>query len=334
MSLQSAALLVILAALWGGSFVFMRVAVPVLGPLPLTFARVALAAAALLVLGYAQRRLPDWRARWREFAVVGVVNSALPFGLYCYAELYITASTAAILNATSPFFGAIAAAIWLGEALTLSKLGGMLLGMAGVVALVGWHPGELNRNTTLAVGACLAAALCYGLGSVYAKRRLKGVPSFAVASASQFAAAIALAPFLPFASVPGPVSPAVILNVAALAIGSTAVAYLIYFKLIVDVGPSRALTVTFTVPANTTYFDGTVIDDLPNGMSFGASTAARAMPACAGRLPTLAPRPIHPAPGRAASPGSSTTLLRPPPIARSRSPTRWLSTTPTRTTPR
>jgi drug/metabolite transporter (DMT)-like permease len=248
MPMQSAALLVILAALWGGSFVFMRVAVPALGPLPLTFARVALAAAALLVVGYVQGRLPDLRARWREFAVVGVVNSALPFALYCYAELYITASAAAILNATSPFFGAIAAAIWLGEAFTLPKLGGMLLGMAGVVVLVGWHPGELNRDTTLAIGACLAAALCYGLGSVYAKRRLQGVPSFAVASASQMAAAIALAPVLPFASVPGPVSPVVIFNVMALAIGSTAVAYLIYFKLIADVGPSRALTVTFLIP--------------------------------------------------------------------------------------
>ena len=114
--------------------------------------------------------------------------------------------------------------------------------------LVGWHPETLTRDTALAVAACLAAAICYGLAGVYTKRRLQGVPSFAVACASQLAAAIALAPLLPFASSPGPISAAVIANVVALAIGSTAIAYLIYFKLIADVGPSRALTVTFLIP--------------------------------------------------------------------------------------
>jgi drug/metabolite transporter (DMT)-like permease len=248
MPTRSLALLLILAALWGGSFVFMRVAVPALGPVPLAFARVALATLALLALAVAQRRIPDFRGRWRDFAVVGVVNSALPFVLFCYAEQYVTASIAAILNATSPFFGAIAAAIWLGEPLTWRKVGGMLLGLAGVVVLVGWHPDTLTRDTALAVAACIAAAICYGLAGVYTKRRLQGVPSFAVACASQLAAAIALAPLVPFASSPGPISAVVIANVVALAIGSTAIAYLIYFKLIADAGPSRALTVTFLIP--------------------------------------------------------------------------------------
>ncbi len=207
MPTRSLALLLILAALWGGSFVFMRVAVPALGPVPLAFARVALATLVLLALAVAQRRIPDFRARWRDFAVVGVVNSALPFVLFCYAEQYVTASIAAILNATSPFFGAIAAAIWLGEPLTWRKAGGMLLGLAGVVVLVGWHPETLTRDTALAVAACLAAAICYGLAGVYTKRRLQGVPSFAVACASQLAAAIALAPLVPFASSPARFQP-------------------------------------------------------------------------------------------------------------------------------
>jgi drug/metabolite transporter (DMT)-like permease len=248
MPLSAVALLVTLAALWGGSFVFMRVAVPALGPLPLTLARVALAAAALLALAWARRRWPPFRARWRDFAVVGVVNSALPFVLFCYAEQYITASTAAILNATSPFFGAIAAALWLGEALTLRKTGGLLLGFAGVAILVGWHPEMLTRDTALAIAACLAAAVCYALGGIYTRRRLHDVPSFAVACASQVAATLALLPAVPFAVVPGPVSALVVANVAALALASTAVAYLIYFKLIAEVGPARALTVTFLIP--------------------------------------------------------------------------------------
>ncbi len=248
MTPRSVVLLVILAALWGGSFVFMRVAVPALGPIPLAFTRVTLAAAALLALAAAQRRMPDFRSRWREFAVVGIVNSALPFVLFCYAEQYITASAAAILNATSPFFGAIAAAIWLRDALTGRKVVGMLIGFAGVAVLVGWHPEDMTRDTALAIAACLAASLCYGLGGTYAKRRLSGVPSFAIACGSQLAAAVALAPAAAVMSIPGPVTPLVAANVVALALASTAIAYLIYFKLIADAGPARALTVTFLIP--------------------------------------------------------------------------------------
>ncbi len=245
---RSIALLLLLAALWGGSFVFMRVAVPALGPVPLTFARVALAACALLALALAQRRIPDLRTKWRAFAVVGIVNSALPFVLFCFAEQTITASAGAILNATAPFFGAIAAAIWLGEALTWRKLAGMVLGFGGVAVLVGWHPEPIAADTALAVAACLGATLCYALGSTYAKRKLAGVPPFAIACGSQLAAAIVLAPAVPFAGVHGPVTALVIGNVLALAIASTAVAYMIFFRLIADVGPTRALTVTFLIP--------------------------------------------------------------------------------------
>ena len=248
MPASSLALLVVLAALWGGSFVFMRVAVPALGPIPLAFARVALAAMALLVLALAWRRVPPLSTRWRDFAVVGVVNSALPFSLFCYAEQYVTASTGAILNATSPFFGAVAAAWWLGEALTARKIAGMTLGFAGVVTLVGWHPDELTPQVALAIAACLAAAMCYALGSVFAKKRLSDVPSFAVACASQVAAALALMPLLPLTTIPGPVTTAVAASVLALALGSTALAYLIYFKLVAEAGPQKALTVTFLVP--------------------------------------------------------------------------------------
>jgi len=248
MSARSVALLTILAALWGASFVFMRVAAPPLGAIALAFTRVALAAAALLAFAAAAARMPDLRRRWREFAVVGIVNSALPFLLFAYAEQFVTASTAAILNATSPFFGALAAAIWLDEPLTGRKMAGMALGCAGVAVLVGWQPQAMDRQTLLAVLACLAAPVCYGLGGTYAKKKLAGVPSFATACASLLGATIALAPIAPFASVPGPVDALVVGNVVALALCSTAVAYLIYFRLIEEAGPTRALTVTFLIP--------------------------------------------------------------------------------------
>jgi drug/metabolite transporter (DMT)-like permease len=248
MSARSTALLVALAALWGGSFAFMRVAVPAMGPLQLAFARVTLAALALVAFAAMRGRVPDLKPRWREFVVVGLVNSALPFALFSFAEQYVTASTAAILNATSPFFGAMCAAIWLGEPLTPRKTAGMALGLSGVALLVGWQPEPITLPIALALAACLIAALCYGLAGVYAKRTLRGVPSLAIALGSQASAALLLAPTFPASTIPGPVTALVIANVAGLALASTALAYLIYFRLIADVGPSRALTVTFLIP--------------------------------------------------------------------------------------
>lgn len=243
-----AARLLLLAGLWGGSFAFMRVAVPALGPLWLAFSRVALAFVALFALALARRSVSPLFAHWRSYLVIGTVNSALPFALFCFAEQYITASAAAILNATSPFFGALVAALWLGEALTLRKLAGMALGLAGVVVLVGWQPEPLSAAMLWATLACLAAAFCYGIASVYAKRRMAAIPSSAVALYSQLAAAIVLAPALCFVPVPRPLTPLVAANVLALALASTALAYLLYFRLIAALGPARALTVTFLIP--------------------------------------------------------------------------------------
>jgi len=243
-----AARLLLLAGLWGGSFAFMRVAVPALGPLWLAFSRVALAFIALFALSLARRSIPPLSAHWRGYLMIGAVNSALPFALFCFAEQYISASAAAILNATSPFFGALIAALWLGEVLTLRKIAGMALGLAGVVVLVGWQPEPLSGMMLWATLACLGAALCYGIASVYAKRRMAAVPSAAIALYSQLAAAVVLAPALCLVPAPGPLTPLVVANVLALALASTAFAYLLYFRLIATIGPARALTVTFLIP--------------------------------------------------------------------------------------
>ena len=240
--------LLLLAGLWGGSFAFIRVAVPELGALWLAFARVALAFAALFILALGRRAVPSFLAHWRSYAVIGIVNSALPFALFSFAEEYIGASTAAVLNATSPFFGAVVAALWLKDALTLPKLAGMGLGLAGVVVLVGWQAEPLTGTTLVASLACLAAAFCYGVASVYAKRNMRDVPSAAMALYSQLTAAIVLAPALTFVPLPSSPTPLVVGNVVALALGSTALAYLLYFRLIATIGPARALTVTFLIP--------------------------------------------------------------------------------------
>ncbi len=237
-----------LAALWGGSFAFIRVAVAALGPIWLAESRVTLAFAALLVLALLRRSVPSLAAHWRAYLATGLVNSALPFALFGFAEQTISASNAAILNATSPFFGAIVAAVWLREPLGARRMTGMALGLAGVVLLVGWQAEPLSTSMLLAALACLAAALCYGVASVYAKVRMSGIPSFAIALYSQLGAAIVLAPALPFVPQPAALSQLVAANVLALALASTAIAYLLYFRLIADVGPARALTVTFLIP--------------------------------------------------------------------------------------
>jgi drug/metabolite transporter (DMT)-like permease len=188
------------------------------------------------------------RERWRDYLVIGTINSALPFALYAFAEQSVSASTAAILNATSPFFGALVAALWIKEPLTLRQLAGMALGVGGVVWLVGWHGEPLTSSVIVAIFACLAAALCYGIASVYTKVRMSGVPSTSTALYSQLGAAVVLAPALSATPLPAPPSVLVTVNLLALAVASTAYAYRLYFRLIANVGPTRALTVTFLIP--------------------------------------------------------------------------------------
>ena len=248
MPIADIARLLTLAALWGGSFAFMRVAVAALGPLWLASSRVTLAFLALYALALARRDVPALRAHWRDYLTIGIINTALPFALFSFAAQHVTASTAAILNATSPFFATIIAAFWLKDRVTPAKISGMILGMVGVVLLVGWQPEAMSTHKLIAVSACLVAALSYGAASVFAKARLTGLPSFAIALYSQMTAMIVLAPALPFVPPPGSITPLVAANVLALAIASTAIAYMLYFKLIATIGPARALTVTFLIP--------------------------------------------------------------------------------------
>ena len=187
---RDAVRLLTLAGLWGGSFAFIRVAAPALGGVWLAFARVSLAFVALFALALARRALPLFLPRWRSYAAIGVINSALPFALFGFAEQYVGASTAAILNATSPFFAAIVSALWLHDPFTGSKRVGMALGLGGVALLVGWQA-DASTAVMLAILACLGAALCYAAASCYVKRYLREVPSHAVALYSQLTAAVA-----------------------------------------------------------------------------------------------------------------------------------------------
>jgi drug/metabolite transporter (DMT)-like permease len=257
--------LVLLGAIWGSSFLFIRVAVPSLGPFVLMELRVGLAAAALVLLAVAVSRLPKLRFRWKELLVLGAVNAAIPFSLIAASEINLTASLAAILNTTTALFAAVVAAVWMGEALTKGKVVGLVTGVVGVAVLVGWTPIALNGVVLLSVGASLLAAFSYALGGVYAKRAFAGTPPLALAIGQQTGAAMLLLP-LAVASLPTETpSLPVTLSTLALALLCTAVAYLLYFYLISSVGPTKTLTVTFLSPVFGALF-GVLFLDEPVGV--------------------------------------------------------------------
>ncbi|MEO0802492.1 MAG: DMT family transporter [Cyanobacteria bacterium J06642_2] len=242
------AVLLLLAAVWGGSFLFMRIAAPVLGPIWLIEFRVLLAGLVLLPLLAQMSLLRELRQNFISLLVVGCLNSALPFSLLAYASVSLPAGFTSILNATAPLFGTIIAGIWLKETFTLTRSIGFILGFIGVVVLVGWKTVDATPTSFLPVLAGLSAALMYAIAAPYIKQNLAGVPSLVVTTGSQLGAACLLLPALPF-TVPQQIpSVAVVISVITLALLCTAFAYILYFRLIHAVGATKALTVTYLVP--------------------------------------------------------------------------------------
>jgi drug/metabolite transporter (DMT)-like permease len=284
--------LILLGALWGGSFLFIRVAVPALGPFVLVGLRVGLAAAALFLYAFAANRLPKIRRRWRSFLVLGFLNAAVPFSLISAAEIHLTASLAAILNSTTVIFTAIVAAVWMGDALTTRKVVGIILGIVGVTVLVGWDPTALNGIVLLSVAAMLGGSLSYALGATYAKQAFSGIPPLGMAIGQQAAAMVLL---LPLAAVSLPAEPpslVVSLAMLGLALPSTAVAYLIYFQLIENVGPTSTVTVTLLVPVFGLLF-GVLLLDEPFG--FGTLAGLGIVLSSVVLITGIAPRKSKPA---------------------------------------
>lgn len=240
--------LVALAALWGASFIFLRIAVVPLGPIAASELRVALAATALLAwLRLAGIELA-WRAHWRFYLPVGLLNSAAPFALWAFSAAYLPASYLVVLNATSPLFGAVLSAVWLRERVTARAALGLAAGVAGVAMLVGLGPVRPTPAVLWGIAAGAVAALFYAVAAAYMRRRAADVDAAAAATGSQIGAALLLAPLivaLPPAAMPTPGEWAA---VATLGVLCTGIAYLLYFRLIADVGPTRALTVTFLIP--------------------------------------------------------------------------------------
>jgi len=240
--------LIVLAAIWGGSFIFMRIAAPVLGPIWTAQLRVGLGGLVLLAFFVLRGRSLGWREHGGHYLVLGVVNTALPFALFSFAAQHLPASYSVILNATSPLFGAVLAVFFLGEPLTAGKLGALGLGALGVALVTDLGATDRGAMFWPSIAACLVAPFCYAAGATYLKRRASHLDPAAISTASLLCAALVLAPGLPLAPPRAPATPAVIASVAALAVVCSALAYLIYYRLIARIGPTRALTVTFLMP--------------------------------------------------------------------------------------
>ena len=240
--------LLLLATLWGGSFLFTRIAVPEFGPIAVAESRTFVAALVLVALMLRKGDLVALRQNWRGLAIVGFANSAIPFSLFAFAMLSISSGLAAILNATSPLFGAVIAFVWLRERLPWMRIAGLAIGFAGVALLVWGKPTFAAGGDGWAIVAALTASLSYGISPTYTKRHLAQVPPLAIATGSQIAAALLL---LPLAVALWPTrnpSAGAWFAVIALGIACTGLAYILYFRLIRNIGPTRAIAVTFLIP--------------------------------------------------------------------------------------
>jgi len=241
--------LMLLAAIWGASFLFTRMAAPAFGPIALIFVRVLVATLCLLPILL-------WRGQGRSLwthagplVVIGIFNSGLPFVLIAWGMLSLTAGFASIVNATAPLWAALVARLWFGERLTRGRALGLVIGFVGVGVLVSGKAGFHGEHVMLAVGAGLLATLSYGVSANYTKRYLTGVSSLTIATGGQLVSAIALAPLAWWLWPAGEVNASAWWAAILLALVCTALAYILYFRLIAHVGPARAIAVTFLIPA-------------------------------------------------------------------------------------
>ena len=247
MTVSSLVRLLALSAIWGASFLFMRLCAPVLGPVLLIGCRVLLAALFLAVVGAVLRKPMHVRGNTKHYFVLGLFNSALPFLLFAFAARTLSASLLSILNATAPIWAAVISAAWTRTWLPPKQLLGLGLGVGGVALLVGYDPATLSSGAPLAIALGLTASLSYGIATNYAKSAQKVEP-FANAHGSMWGATLLFAPAVPFAPPLAMPTVTIWLEVLALGVLCSGIAYLLYFRLIADIGAAAALTVTFLVP--------------------------------------------------------------------------------------
>ncbi len=255
LSSKDIALLGLLAAIWGASFIAMRVAVPELGSLLSTSLRIVLAAAALLLFARYHHIQLDWQRNAKAYALAGLFGAALPFALFSYAAHQLPAALSALVNATCPLFGALFSALWLAEPMTLRKFLGLLLGLGGVCLLVDADSLLRNPMSLSATVACLLAPACFAVSGVLIKHHTcinkakhQRIEPLSMATGAMLAASAMLLPTLPFSLPPHMPSPFALGLVIALALFPSALAQIIFIPMVARIGPTRAMSVSFLIP--------------------------------------------------------------------------------------
>jgi drug/metabolite transporter (DMT)-like permease len=238
-----------LGALFGASFLFMRIAAPEFGALPTAELRVLIAGMVLTIYALAARKPLLTRAHWRRFMVVGAFNTGIPFALFSYAAIHIPAGYSAILNALMPIWAALFSSAMLGERLTWRVFAGVIVGMSGIAMLVQLGPVAINRELMFAALACLVATACYGYAGSYTKKYIAGLPPHGAAANTMVFAAIML---LPGALLTVPVARPSLhawMAIGGLSLLCSALAFFIYYQLIARIGATQIAAVTFLLPA-------------------------------------------------------------------------------------
>ena len=248
-SLRDYAELVLLSAIWGSSFLFLRVSAPILGPAFLIEMRVLSALLVLLPICIFMGKHREALANWKLIFLVSLTNMSIPFCLLAYASMSIGAGVTSVLNSTVPFFAAIIAFVFWSQRMTLTSILGLILGFSGVVVLVLGPSSELSlASDGKAISAGIAAAMFYGTAVNITANKLQGISGLSITVGSLFCASLCLAPFAVY-SVPEEMpSQSIWLSVIALGVLCTGVAYLMFYRLIAKVGPHRAITSTFMIP--------------------------------------------------------------------------------------
>lgn len=263
MSKQAWGLLLTLSAMWGASFLFIEMALESMGPITLVFFRVLIGAATLgLVLLFTKKQIPKNLAFWRDSFVMGFLNNAIPFTFIAYGQVSITGGMASIINANTAFFGVMAAAIFLAnERLTMARLWGVLIGISGVVIVMG--PAELLTLDVTSLGqlAVILATLSYALASVWGRVRLQGYDSIITAFGMTTSASVMLAIIMVFTDGVPTFEVTARLWVVAIGLGviGTALAYMVYFKLLALAGASNLMLVTIIVPVFAVSLDAIIL---------------------------------------------------------------------------
>ena len=249
MQIKSYLELLLLGALWGASFMFMRAGAPEFGAVSLILLRASVAAVFLLMVMFVMNRadLPQIRRYWRHLLILGMSNTALPFTLFAWATLSLEAGLTATINATAPMFGALIAWLWLKEKIERLTVVGLIVGFGGVFVLMSDKLAD-NVMVVLPVLAAMLASSCYGFAACYSKLYAAGLKPLAVATGSQvFATGILLLPGILLWPDNLP-SVSAWRDVVFLGVGCTGIAYVLYFRILSREGVSSALSVTYLVP--------------------------------------------------------------------------------------